>query len=148
MTDLKTAIKKTIFGSKKSVPQIADDLGCCDSLVYRYALDPPSGSEMPLSRLIPLMKSTDDYRILRHIAAHLGFAVVKLHRASRLKGKDPEVINEIQARFSRILSDFCRYTQDASAEETLELLDNIDQHLSDMASMRRSVRDYKQGDLF
>ena len=148
MTDLKTAIKKTIMGSSKGVPAIADELGCSESLMYRYGLDGESGAEFPLKRLIPLMKCTEDFRLLHHVAARCGFVLVKLRRSSALKGKDPEVINEIQARFSRILSDFCRYTADVSAEETLELLDHIDQHLSDMASMRRAVRDFKQGDLF
>ena len=149
MTDLRTALKKTIIGCKtRSVSQIADELGCSDSLLYRYGLDGESNAEFPLSRLIPLMRATEDYRLLNHVAARCGFVLVKLSRSAALKKKDPETINEIQARFSRLLSDFLSFTADASEAETLELLDQFNKHMTDMASMRRAVRDYKQGDLF
>jgi hypothetical protein len=148
MGDLRTCLKKTILGASKSVAQIADDLGCCESLLYRYGLDGESGASFPLERLLPLLNSTDDDRIMHHVANRRGYVLVKLRRVSSLKRKDPEVINEIQARFSRILGDFLTHTADASNAETLALLDQIDHHLTDMASMRRAVKDYKQGDLF
>jgi hypothetical protein len=149
MTDLRTALKKTILGSKiRTVGQIADELGCCESLLYRYGLDGESGAEFPMARLIPLMRATEDYRLLNHVAARCGYVLVKLSRSAALKKKDPETINEIQARFSRLMSDFLSFTADASEVETLELLDQFNRHMTDMASMRRAVRDFKQGDLF
>lgn len=148
MGDLRTCLKKTILGATKSVAQIADDMGCSDSLLYRYGLDGDSAATFPLDRLLPLLNSTDDDRLLHHVANRRGYVLVKLRRVSALKKKDPEVINEIQARFSRILSDFISHTANATNAETLALLDQINHHLTDMASMRRAVKDYKQGDLF
>jgi len=148
MKDLKTILYLTIHGSKKSVPEIADDIGCSASMLYRYALEGESGAVIPAERLIPLMKATQDYRILLHMASSCEFALVKLKRAAALKTKDPGVVNEIQARFSRIIAHFCSYTEKATDAETLELLDQIDTHLSDMVSMRRAVKGFKQGDLF
>jgi hypothetical protein len=148
MTDLKTALKKTILGARQSVTAIADELGCCESVLYRYGLDGDSGAEFPLKRLIPLMKATEDYRLLHHIAARCGFVLVRLARATALKRKDPEAVNEIQARFSHIIAHFLLHTADAPADVTMALLDDLDKHLTDMASMRRAVKDFKQGDLF
>lgn len=148
MKDLKTILYLTIHGAKKSVAEIADDIGRSASVLYRYALDGESGAPMPAELLIPLMKATADYRILQHMAASCDFALVRLKRASVLKTKDPAVVNEIQARFSRIIADFCSFSAQATDAETLEMLDQIDTHLSDMVSMRRAVKGFKQGDLF
>ena len=148
MNDLKSLLYMTIHGAKLSVPEIADDIGVSTSLLYRYALEGESGAPIPAERIIPLMKATKDYRILQHLASRCGFALVHLKRASVMKSKDPAVVNQIQARFSRIIADFCTFTEHASEAETLALLDQIDAHLSDMVGMRRAVRDFKQGDLF
>jgi hypothetical protein len=149
MSDIKTCLKKTILGSaKKSVAQLADELGVAESTLYRYGLEGESGAEFPLKRLIPLMNAAADYLLLHHIANRCGFALVKLDRTRALKTKDPEVINEIQGRFAAMMAEFCSYTADASREETLALLDTIDMHMTDVASMRRAVKTYKHGDLF
>lgn len=148
MGELRSVIKRTILGAKKSVAQIADEMGCSESILYRYGLDGESGAEMPLSRLIPLMRATDDYRILRHIAARCDHVAVKVRRVAALKKKDPAILNEIQGRFAKMMADFCAYTAEASEAETLGLLDTIARHLADVAAMKRAVKDYRQEDLF
>lgn len=147
MSDLKATLKKTLLNSKHSVAELADTLGCAESLLYRYALPGESGAEMPLKRLIPLMLATNDYRLLTHIAARCGFATVKLRRVAELKRRDPETLNAIQSRFSELFAKFLTFAEAASESETLALIEHFDTHIGDMCAMRRSVRDFRQGDL-
>lgn len=148
MTDLKTQIYMTIRASKKSVEQIADEVGCSASLLYRYGLDGESGAEFPLKRLIPLMQATGDTRILRHLNARSGLATVSQPRVRKLKLKDPQVINEIQQNFTHLFAEFCKFCETASKEQVAGLLDAIHKHACDVAAMDRAVRDFQQGDLF
>jgi transposase-like protein len=147
MTDLKTQIYMTIRGSKKSVEQIADEVGCSASLLYRYGLDGESGAEFPLKRLIPLMQATGDYRILRHLNARCGLMTVSQPRARRLKLKDPRIINEIQRNFSEVLARFCEFCESAPREQVQALLDAIHRHACDVAAMDRAVRTFQQQEM-
>ncbi|MFB3828928.1 MAG: phage regulatory CII family protein [Bryobacteraceae bacterium] len=148
MTDLKTQIYFTIRGSKKSVEQLADEVGCSASLLYRYGLDGESGAEFPLKRLLPLMQATGDFRILRHLNARCGLITVNQPRVRRLKLKDPKTVNEIQQNFATLFAEFCKFCEAASKEQVAELLDAIHLHACDVAAMDRAVRDFQQGDLF
>lgn len=147
MTDLKTQILMTIRGSKKSVEQLADELGCSASLLYRYGLEGESGADLPLKRLIPLMQATGDHRVLRHLNARCGFVTVSQPRVRKLKTKDPKVINEIQRNFSDLLAQFCKFVDVAPADQVTELLDAIHKHACDVAAMDRAVRDWQQQEM-
>jgi len=147
MADLKTETLLTIRGSKKSVEQLADELGCSASLLYRYGLEGESGADMPLKRLLPLMAATNNYRILRHLNSRCGFLTVSQPRVRRLKAKDPRVVNEMQRNFSDLLTQFCEFVDAAPADQVSALLDAIHRHACDVAAMDRAVRDWQQREM-
>jgi len=77
--DVKEVLYCTIHENKKGVKQIADEIGISSNYLYRSALpDDESGAKFPIQYLVPLMKSTDDYSLIRHLAKLCGFILVKM----------------------------------------------------------------------
>jgi hypothetical protein len=100
---------ETIHRNKKTVEQIADEMGISANLLYRYGYDGETGADFPLKRLIPLMKATNNYKLLKHIANLCGFVCVKIPRAKATKKDDFELREEYQevtSKAQRALKDF------------------------------------------
>jgi len=107
--DIKSKIYQTIHRNKKPIDQIADEMGIsCESL-YRYALPSPSGSDIPLKRLIPLMKAAKDYGILKHIAGICGFVLVKIPRYRASKGDSNDVVSNYQNVSAEAVNDLIKF---------------------------------------
>ena len=95
-TTLKKTIQTTLLRNKKTVDQIADEVGRCSNSLYRYGIEGESGSEMPVSLLVPVMKATNNYSILKYIAQLCGFILVKIPRALSNKKDEIEIVNDYQ----------------------------------------------------
>lgn len=93
---IKSKIYSTIHRNRKPIDQIADEMGISTESLYRYGLPSPSGSDIPLKRLIPLMKAANDYCILKHIASVCGFVLVKVPRYRASKGDANDVVSSYQ----------------------------------------------------
>jgi hypothetical protein len=96
---LKITIQKTLLRNKKTVDQIADEVGRSSNILYRYGLEGESGAEMPVSLLVPIMKSTGNYSILKHIAQLCGFILVKIPRVKAGTKDELEMIDDYQSSF-------------------------------------------------
>ena len=118
LEDINTVIYKTIHKnkSKKSIEQIADEMGIDVMTLYKYPLPEPSGSNMPLKRLIPLMKATGDYSLLKHIAAMCEYIVVKVPRFKASKGDSNEIISSYQATSCKAFNDMIEFFKNRSKE--------------------------------
>lgn len=149
MRDLKTSLHLTVHGSKKSVEELADKMGISASYLYRACLDGESGCRFPLDLLIPLMQATGDYSVLDHLNARSERITVSLPRVRKMKRKDPEVVNTIQANFNDAFALFYKFWSDPSRQVDRDaLLQALHKHQCDVEAMKRSVRDFDQGDLF
>jgi len=93
---IKSILYSTIHRNNKTIDQLADELGISSNTLYRNCLEGESGSEMPMSRLVPLMKATKNYDLLKHIAHLCGFVVVKIPRVAFTKEEEIDIINEYQ----------------------------------------------------
>lgn len=94
---IKTLLYETIHRNKKSVEQIADELGISASYLYRAGLPlDESGVRFPLDYLIPLMKATNNYAILEQIANICGFLLVKEPRVKMPKVEAIELVTDYQ----------------------------------------------------
>lgn len=93
---IKKELYQTIHRNNKSIDQIADEIGVSANSIYRYCLEGESGSEMPLSRLVPLMKATKNFELLTHIARICGFLVVKIPKVSANKGTEIDLVDNYQ----------------------------------------------------
>ena len=87
--NIKSILYETIHRNKKTVEQIADEIGISANYLYRSGLPlEESGVKFPVDYLTPLMKTTKNYRILEHIAYLCGFLLVKEQRAAELVNKN------------------------------------------------------------
>ena len=93
---IKSILYSTIHRYNKTIDQLADELGISSNTLYRNCLEGESGSEMPMSRLVPLMKATKNYDLLKHIAHLCGFIVVKIPRVAFTKKEEIDVVDEYQ----------------------------------------------------
>jgi hypothetical protein len=148
MRDLKTQLSLTIHGSKKSVEQIADECGRSASYIYRVCLEGESGLKFPLELLVPLMHATGDYRILDRLNCLCDRVTVSRPRVGKLKRKEQSTADEIQANFHAAFNLFFRFWQDPDPAKRAELIQSLHRHECDIEAMKRSVKDFDQGDLF
>jgi hypothetical protein len=108
---IKSKIYSTIHRNRKPIDQIADEMGISVESLYRYGLPSPSGSDIPLKRLIPLLKITNDYSILKHIASICGFVLVKIPRYRASKGDSNEVVSSYQKASAEATNDLIKFFQ-------------------------------------
>jgi len=94
--NFKTILYNTIHRNKKSIDQIADEIGVSSNSLYRYCIEGESGSEMPARRLVPLMKATENFELLKHLAYLCGFVCIKMPKYLKVKTDEFEVLNEYQ----------------------------------------------------
>jgi len=123
---IKTILYETIHRNKKSVEQIADEIGISTNYLYRAGLPlEESGVKFPLEYLIPLMKATGNYAILEQIASICGFLLIKEPRVKIPRIESIELINEYQditTHAVRILKKFLDKPTQENYEEVLNAL--------------------------
>lgn len=151
MKSLAIHVYETIHRAKKpgtksdvSVDELADLIGCSPSLLYK-AVNPNEQVDIKLSWLIPLMKATGNFTILRHLAIRCGFVLVKIPRARKMK---PEEIAEHQKTLASYQVALIKYMADEiEADEVHEL---VDKALTEIASAKKMVEagESKQKELF
>lgn len=88
---LKEAVYKTIHRNKKSVPQIAEEVGMSPGYLAKAALpdedmlgkDNPmaTGCRLPAKKIVPIVRATDDYSILDVMEYQVGRVAIKLPEA-------------------------------------------------------------------
>ena len=147
MRDLKTALYFTVHGSAKSVAQIADDCGISTSYLYRACLEGESGCKFPLELLLPLMQSTGDYSVLDHLNARTARITASLPRVAKLKKKDPQTINEISGHFNGVMAKLLQFYDSPTPDLQVSIEADLHRHLCEIAAMKRSIRDFRQGEL-
>jgi len=151
MKSLAVIVYETIHKAKKpgtsrdiSIDELADLIGCSPSLLYKGA-DPNQTVDIKLSWLIPLMKATGNISILKHIAIRLGYVVVRVPRARKMKPEEFAAHQRTLADYQLALLSFIN--GEATADKVHE---QVDKALEEVAGARKMVMagDTKQKDLF
>lgn len=126
---IKMILYETIHRNKKSVEQIADEIGISVSYLYRAGLPlDESGVRFPLDYVIPLMKATNDYRILEHLAQVCGFIVIKQPRVRTPKVDGITLVSDYQditTNAVRKLKNFLDKPDRTRYEEVVEALQRV-----------------------
>ena len=148
MRDLKTVLYMTVHGSSKSVEEIADALGVSASYIYRSCLEGDSGCRFPVEMLIPLMEATGNYAALDHINARCGRITTSLPRVAKLKLRDPQVVNQIQAHFNAAMGDVLKFLICPRPKSIAPVVKALHAHMCEVAALMRAVKDYQQGEMF
>ncbi len=145
--DLKTNLYFTVHGAQISVEEIADHLGISASYLYRSCTEGDSGCRFPLDLLLPLMEATHDFSLLEHLNARCGKITVNLAQVSRLKVHDPKAMNQIQNNFSKVLAKVISFLETPDAKKVDEITKELQLHLCNVASLKRTVSEYLQEEL-
>jgi len=140
---LPQTIWETVHKSKLSVPELADEVGCSVDTLYKTAnVNMPA--ELKVSWLIPLIRATGNASILKHIATRLGYVLVRVPRARRMK---PEEIADHQRTLADYQAALIRFNNgELNAEEVHEI---VDKALTEVARAKKMVEaDTPQQSLF
>jgi hypothetical protein len=118
----------TILRNTKTIEQIADEIGIKASSLYRYGNPSDAGSDIPLKRLVPLMNSTKNYSVLKHLAKICGFIMIKVPRVAISKGDDIDLVSDYQESTNnavRFLSKFLKNPTQESYEAADHALQEV-----------------------
>ena len=94
---VKNILYTTVHRNKKTIDQIADEIGVSANSLYKYCYENEAGVDMPLSRMLPLMNATKNYSLLKHIAHLAGFVLVKIPKLAISKKDEFDIIDEYQS---------------------------------------------------
>ncbi len=102
--DIKDVLYSTVHESTKTVKIIADEIGISSNYLYRAALpDDESGVKFPTQLLIPLMRATNDYSLLKHIAKICGYLTVKMPLLTAEKKDELDIVDDYQDATIKVL---------------------------------------------
>jgi len=93
---LKEAIYVTVHRSKKNINEIAEDLSLSDNQLYRYCYNEEDSShaDLPLRRLLPLIKTTGNFAILDYLENRLGRVAIKIPSLSASRFDEDEMMEK------------------------------------------------------
>jgi len=139
ITGLKSFLYKTIHRNTKTVNMLADETGISASYLYRAGLpEDQSGVKFPIEYLIPLMKATKDYSVLKHIAKTCGFLLVKVPRVTGAKKEEIDVVEQYQDCTTKAL----RCLREFFNEPTQDNFDKIDSALYEVMQESATTQKY------
>jgi len=148
MRDLKSTLYTTVHGSKKSVEQLADEIGVSPSYLYRACLDGESGCRFPLDLLIPLMNAAGDYSVLEHLNSRCDRLTASMPRVARLKRKDAEAVNEISGNFNAVMAQVLKFFAKPDQSHADAIGQALHRHLCEVAALGRAVKTFTQKEMF
>lgn len=147
-TTLKNILYKTIHRNKKSVPQIADEMGISANYLYRAGLPlDESGVKFPVEYLIPLMKTTKDYSILRHLAGLCGFILIKEPRFRGHRGDDIDLVDEYQEATTKALRALKTFLSEPTFEHYQQTISSLETVMEKSAQAKKYAHKKARGQL-
>ncbi len=138
--ELKKVIYRTVHRKRLSVEEIADEVGCSASLLYRCANPNDPQARFPLEKLLPLMRATNDYSILKHLAFRSGFILYRI--PPRIRHDKPCDLNKFQAMFTNTFKAVLEFQEGRKSKE--KCLEEIDGFLGSTLEIRKSVEKSEQ----
>lgn len=96
MATLDAVTAETIRGADK-IKLIAAKTGIPKGTLYRYGLPvETTGLDIPIRKLVPIMKAAGNYAILRRLAADCGYLLVREPRTPRNRMDSVQLIGKLQ----------------------------------------------------
>ena len=139
--DIKDVLYETVHENKKPVKQIADEIGISSNYLYRSALpDDESGVKFPLQNVIPLMKATNNYSLLRHIAKVSGFITIKMPVMKSEKKDEIDIIDSYQGSTLKALNALRLFFENPSSIN----YQNVDKSLIEVMEKSASAQKYAE----
>lgn len=138
MKTIDEAIYETIHRDEKPPKVLADEIGCSYSYLMRMGMQTESGVDFNLKYLIPLMKATNNYEILKVICQRCAYMLVRRPRGTK-KGAKKD-LNTYQKNFSDMMTDLFSFAEEPTESKYKELNEKMREHMSDTESLRRKCK--------
>lgn len=139
LKSLNEAIYETVHRSEKPPKVIADEIGCSYNYLMRMGMQSESGCDFNLKYLVPLMKATGNYNVLKVLARLCSKLVVAQPRGTR-NGAKKDLIT-YHKYFSDMMSKLFEFAQDPGEKLYRELNEMMREHMADTESLRRKCKD-------
>lgn len=145
---IKTILYETIHRNKKSVDQIADEIGISSNYLYRAGLPlDESGVKFPLEYLVPLMKATGNYAILEQIAWICGFLLVREPRVKTPKAEGIELVGDYQEATTEAVRRLKRFLDKPTEEFYNEVIEALQLVMTKSAEAKKYCNKHYSGQL-
>jgi len=145
---IKTILYETIHRNKKSVEQIADEIGISSNYLYRAGLPlDESGVKFPLDYLIPLMKTTGNYAILEQIAWICGFLLVREPRVKNPKIEGTELIADYQDVTTLAIRMLKKFLDKPTEEHYNDIIEALQLVMTKSAEAKKYCSKHYQGQM-
>ena len=145
---LKTLLYETIHRNAKPAAQLADETGISYSYLCRAGLPTDeSGVKFPLEHLIPLMKASNDYSVLKHINTICGFLSVRVPRGFTDKLDEADAVNHYNKLChdaSELLLEFFKSPSSKKLKATSEALRDVMEY---SATLNKRITNFRQLEL-
>jgi len=138
-------IWQTVNRGQLTPEQIQDEIDYSASALKRAGLDGESGAGFNLRKLIPLMKTQDDYSILEFLAYRCGFLLIPIPRGGRSKKDRITSVVEYQKLTAIAVEVLMRFTKSGVSQAETE--DILHQMLKGTAEMIQDVKSGNQIEL-
>lgn len=136
-SSLNEVLHETFHRSKKKPQEIADELGVSYNYLARAVLEGPSGCNFPLRLLVPLMKATRNFGVLKKLAHLCGFMVVPLPKGIRKLGDAHSDLRRYQKRFAGLLEELVDFVDCPSQAKYRHLNERLLEHMQETEWWRR-----------
>jgi len=147
MNSLKEILYQTIHRSRATVPELADILGVSPNYLYKMGLPTDNGARFPLELLLPLMRATGNYAVLRHLADRSGFLLVKIPRVPRNRQETNQMIAGYQALTTEAIRLLIGYFQEPTREKKRNLLEILNKVAAGSIGIKKRVEQGNQLEL-
>ena len=135
---LTQTIWQTVNRGKLTPEQLQDEIDYSASALKRAGIDGESGAGFNLRKLIPLMKTQEDYAIIEFLAYRCGFLLIPIPRSGKSK-KDRRIsIAEYQKLTAMAVDVLVRFIDNGAKQEEAE--DILHDMLKGTAEMIHEVR--------
>ena len=124
MSTLKDCLYRTIHRNRKPLKLIAEEIGMSENYLTRSALpdleesETGSGCRFPLKKIVPLIRSTEDFSVLDHIEQSLGRVAIKLPPPAASNNPIYRQAMQTVKEFGELMGDLDTSLADGSLTET------------------------------
>jgi len=146
--NIKNILYETIHRNKKSVEQIADEIGISSNYLYRAGLPlEENGVKFPLDYFIPLMKATNNYSALEYIANICGFLLIKEPKVKLVKMDHVDLVSDYQDATTLAIRSLKHFFNNPTQKNYEEVIDALQKVLTKSAEAKKYCNKVYSGQL-
>lgn len=142
---LQKFLYETVHRSKKPVAEIATKLGISENYLYRIvALTEPSSTNFPLHFLIPLMKITKNYSVLKYIASECRFICARIPNVPRNRLEDTDMVYYYQNQTIRGVETLLKFIKKQTLTNKKMAIEELRRTIEETAGILKRLENWGQ----